>query len=187
MLLAVLKCLLLFTDTLIHSIVTNSIEMLKWVLQLMDEMRLTKPTRVKEILSCAAFKPEMLAICLDKLDAWGLLSSFPNFIVGDQQGAALAVLCYANAPISDPDIWKHVKKLPVECTKHKFMGLNCLQYCVRHMNIDSIEVLLQNDEWRSKLLNAEQGFVSDALQYAREFGNEATVSRLQEIVGTHPC
>ena len=171
---------------MIHSIVTNSIEMLKWVLQLMDGTRLTKPTRVNAILSFAAFKPEMLAICLDKLDAWGLLSSFPNFVVGDQEGEALAVLCYANAPISDPDIWKHVKKLPVESTEHKFMGLNCLQYCVRHMNIDSIGVLLQSDEWSKKLLKAEKGFGSDALQYAGEFGNEATESiiywKLWELV-----
>ena len=167
---------LVYIDTLIHSIKTGSIEMLKWVLRLMEKTRLTKPTKVNAILSFAAFKPEMLEICLKKLNAWGLLSFFPNFVVGDQQGAALAVLCYANAPISDLKIWKHVKRLPVESTEHKFMGLNCLQYCIRHMNIDSIEVLLQNDEWRSKLLYAEQGFGSVALQYAREFGNEAIQS-----------
>ena len=126
--------------------------MLNWALKLMEKTGFTKPSNLEEILSFAAFKPKMLATIIEKLNYW-LPSEFTGELtltIGGERGSLLSVLCYANAHISDVEIWKHLWNLWGE--DDLFLGMNPIQHAEKHKNTDSIALLCSFESilyWRS--------------------------------------
>ena len=49
-------------------------DMLRWVLTIMEKTGLTNPPKSHHITSCAVFKPGMLPICLKYFEKWGVLN-----------------------------------------------------------------------------------------------------------------
>ena len=141
---------------------TGCMDMLHWTLKLMEEEGYTQPSNLEQILSFVPFRPKMLATSLHKMNQWFPLRFKEKLTVtfDEKTGSLLSVLCYANANISDAEIWEFLVNQIEIGEDDLFMGLKPIQHAIKHKNTESIEALLsfENILYWKKLETIELGY-----------------------------
>ena len=150
--------------------------MLEWFSDLIQTTEVHAENILGKSFSFAVFsKTNMLETYLHKLECRSMLNTLDPKLtlkIGKEKGGLLAVLCYANADVSKKEIWRHLKNLEPSSESFNFMGKTALHYAINHGNVETVEALLQKEDWRNYFLGFIDESGTNILDYAAEVGTE---------------
>ena len=168
-----------YSDFVLRSLSTGSIEMLEWISDLIQTTEVHAENILEKSFRFAVFsKTNMLETYLHKLECRSILNTLDPKLtlkIGKEEGGLLAVLCYANADISKKEIWQHLENLEPSLESFNFMGKTALHYAINHGNVETVEALLLKEDWRNYFLGFIDGSGTNILDYAAKVGTEDNV------------
>lgn len=179
-------------DIVIHALRINNREVLEWIFRLVDFTDYKEAIRQdispegpnkNLILVHTCFKPQLMKLCWDKLDEWGLLQQAlrSKLHIWQDVCGILPILCYANAEISEESMQEYLRLIPNSLVSTKFCGKSALHHTLEHGNLGTLRTLLTLDG--AKSLSTDRIFHENQFllpsEYAFMLGHETIGDELK--------